>query len=479
MHAVLVDCIQLLPLLLFRAKFIVCSVYCLPLAVFFLFPLGCLFFPFLFEGGRGVYSEALQTGLVRYLFVTRIGLDFRCDSFWPGVPSSPPSDSSSSSKPSSSASTSPYSAPPSTPWPYGSSYKVVAMSACHNDQGVPYDFVIYERFEDPDLEKEDQEAPSRERQETNKWWLRSEEQQLHELCGGHEEPSKTKGNSEDGKQLVDPVATIKLRRHPELQYIDLIADIINRGSKAMDRTQVGTLMQFGRQMRFDLRKSFPLLTTKKVFWRGVVEELLWFIRGETNGNVLANKGVKIWEANGTREFLDNRGLTEREVGDLGPIYGFQWRHFGADYKDMHADYSGKGVDQLKNVIELLKTDPNSRRNIMCAWNAKDLPSMALPPCHALVQFQVCSGELSCMMFQRSADMGLGVPFNIASYALLTCIVAKASHGQGIQEGASREGAQPKPRGRDSQEEQLGHIQAIEGNPTDWNYTRNYHMQRFE
>eukprot|EP00920_Eleutheroschizon_duboscqi_P038014 GHVT01090930.1.p1 GENE.GHVT01090930.1~~GHVT01090930.1.p1 ORF type:complete len:413 (+),score=83.53 GHVT01090930.1:142-1239(+) len=188
-------------------------------------------------GGRGVYSEALQTGLVRYLFVTRIGLDFRCDSFWPGVPSSPPSDSSSSSKPSSSASTSPYSAPPSTPWPYGSSYKVVAMSACHNDQGVPYDFVIYERFEDPDLEKEDQEAPSRERQETNKWWLRSEEQQLHELCGGHEEPSKTKGNSEDGKQLVDPVATIKLRRHPELQYIDLIADIINRGSKAMDRTR--------------------------------------------------------------------------------------------------------------------------------------------------------------------------------------------------------------------------------------------------
>lgn len=168
---------------------------------------------------------------------------------------------------------------------------------------------------------------------------------------------------------------------------------------------------------------FPLLTTKRVFWRGVAEELLWFIKGSTNGKELSEKGVHIWDANGSRQFLDNLGFTGREEGDLGPVYGFQWRHFGAEYKDMHTDYTGQGVDQLQDVIDKIKNNPTDRRIIMSAWNPKDLPQMALPPCHAFVQFYVANGELSCQLYQRSADMGLGVPFNIASYALLTYMIA--------------------------------------------------------
>ncbi|KAJ1429616.1 thymidylate synthase-like protein [Ochromonadaceae sp. CCMP2298] len=180
-------------------------------------------------------------------------------------------------------------------------------------------------------------------------------------------------------------------------------------------------------MRFNLRDgNFPLLTTKKVFWRGVAEELLWFVRGSTNGNLLAEKGVRIWDGNGSREFLDSRGLGHREVGDLGPVYGFQWRHFGAQYTDMHADYTGQGVDQLLECVEKLKSSPEDRRIIMSAWNPSDLDKMALPPCHMFCQFYVAAGELSCQMYQRSADMGLGVPFNIASYSLLTAMVAQAA-----------------------------------------------------
>ncbi|KFO27108.1 Thymidylate synthase [Fukomys damarensis] len=175
--------------------------------------------------------------------------------------------------------------------------------------------------------------------------------------------------------------------------------------------------------------QFPLLTTKRVFWKGVLEELLWFIKGSTNAKELSSKGVKIWDANGSRDFLDSLGFSSRQEGDLGPVYGFQWRHFGADYKDMDSDYSGQGVDQLQKVIDTIKTNPDDRRIIMCAWNPKDLPLMALPPCHALCQFYVVNGELSCQLYQRSGDMGLGVPFNIASYALLTYMVA---HITGLQ-----------------------------------------------
>ncbi|XP_014669527.1 PREDICTED: thymidylate synthase-like [Priapulus caudatus] len=223
-----------------------------------------------------------------------------------------------------------------------------------------------------------------------------------------------------------------MKHSDEHQYLDMIRHIIEHGQKKCDRTGTGTLSMFGTQSRYNLRNDiFPLLTTKRVFFRGVAEELLWFIRGSTNGKELSEKGVHIWDANCSREFLDTRNLQHRVEGDLGPVYGFQWRHFGAEYKDMYADYSGQGVDQLAKVIHTIKTNPDDRRIIMSAWNPPDLPKMALPPCHAFVQFYVCNGELSCQLYQRSADIGLGVPFNIASYALLTYMVA---HVTGLRPG---------------------------------------------
>ena len=213
-------------------------------------------------------------------------------------------------------------------------------------------------------------------------------------------------------------------RHDELQYLYLVRNVLNHGTKKEDRTGTGTISLFGAQMRFSLWDGiFPLLTTKKVFWRGVVEELLWFIKGSTNAKDLQKKGVHIWDGNSSREFLDKSGFTEKEEGDLGPMYGFQWRHYGAAYLDMHSDYTGCGLDQLQQVIETIEKKPDDRRIIMCAWNPTDVPKMALPPCHCLCQFYVANGELSCQLYQRSADMGLGVPFNIASYALLTCMIA--------------------------------------------------------
>uniref|UniRef100_A0A0E0F5S9 Bifunctional dihydrofolate reductase-thymidylate synthase n=1 Tax=Oryza meridionalis TaxID=40149 RepID=A0A0E0F5S9_9ORYZ len=211
-------------------------------------------------------------------------------------------------------------------------------------------------------------------------------------------------------------------RHEEYHYLNLVEDIIRSGAQKNDRTGTGTLSKFGCQMRFNLRNSFPLLTTK-VFWRGVVEELLWFISGSTSAKVLQEKGIHIWDGNASREYLDSVGLAHREEGDLGPVYGFQWRHFGAEYTDMHADYTGKGFDQLMDVIDKIKNNPDDRRIILSAWNPSDIKKMALPPCHMFAQFYVESGELSCQMYQRSADMGLGVPFNIASYSLLTYMIA--------------------------------------------------------
>lgn len=212
--------------------------------------------------------------------------------------------------------------------------------------------------------------------------------------------------------------------HDEYQYLNAIRDIIETGDKRSDRTGTGTRSKFGLQFRFSLQDSFPLLTTKRIFWRAIVEELLWFIKGSTNAKILQDKGIKIWDGNSSREYLDSIGLCEREEGDLGPVYGFQWRHFGATYVDMHTDYTGQGIDQLAECIERIKHNPMDRRIIMSAWNPIALKDMALPPCHALCQFYVSSnGELSCQMYQRSGDMGLGVPFNIASYSLLTCMMA--------------------------------------------------------
>jgi dihydrofolate reductase/thymidylate synthase len=213
--------------------------------------------------------------------------------------------------------------------------------------------------------------------------------------------------------------------HEEYQYLDLVQELLTSGLPRGDRTGVGTLSKFGCSMRFSLQGNvLPLLTTKRVFWKGVVEELLWFISGSTDALALRERGVNIWDGNSTREFLDSRGLHHRQEGDLGPVYGFQWRHFGAAYTDFHADYTGQGVDQLQAVITALKERPTDRRIIMTAWNPMDLDKMALPPCHMFCQFYAQDGDLSCCMYQRSADVGLGVPFNVASYALLTRMVAQ-------------------------------------------------------
>jgi dihydrofolate reductase/thymidylate synthase len=210
----------------------------------------------------------------------------------------------------------------------------------------------------------------------------------------------------------------------EKQYLDLVKEAIYKGSKRVDRTLVGTRSLFGRSMRFDLRNDqFPLLTTKRVFWRAVAEELFWFLSGSTDASVLQQKGIKIWNGNASREYLDSVGLTKNKENDLGPVYGFQWRHFGAEYVDCHTDYTGKGVDQIQRLIQTIKTNPNDRRMVLSAWNVVDLGKMALPPCHMMCQFYVEEGELSCQMYQRSCDLGLGVPFNVASYALLTRLMA--------------------------------------------------------
>lgn len=245
--------------------------------------------------------------------------------------------------------------------------------------------------------------------------------------------------TETSNRLVEENSTqieflfYKKHENPEeMVYLSLIEDIICRGNKRMDRTGVGTLSQFGKTMRFDLSNGkLPLLTTKRVFWRGVAEELLWFISGSTNANELKEKKIHIWDGNTSRTYLDKMGFTERKQGDIGCGYGFQWRHSGAEYTTMDADYKNKGVDQISEVINLIKNNPTSRRIILCAWNPKDIKNMSLPPCHILVQFYVSDNKLSCQMYQRSADMGLGVPFNIASYSLLTHMVA---HCTGLDTG---------------------------------------------
>ena len=216
---------------------------------------------------------------------------------------------------------------------------------------------------------------------------------------------------------------VRERHAEEYQYLNLIRRVLRDGNIKSDRTNTGTRSLFGVHMRFDLSQHFPLLTTKRVFVKGVICELLWMIQGRTDNHLLQKEKVHIWDGNGTRHFLDQLGLTDRAEGDLGPIYGFQWRHFGATYVNSQTDYAGKGVDQLMNIITTIKKNPNDRRLIISAWNATDLHLMALPPCHVLCQFYVSDGRLSCQMYQRSCDIGLGVPFNIASYAFLTHIVA--------------------------------------------------------
>ena len=188
------------------------------------------------------------------------------------------------------------------------------------------------------------------------------------------------------------------------QYLDLLQHILDHGYEKSDRTGTGTLSCFGYQMRMDLQKGFPLITTKKLHLKSIIYELLWFIKGDTNIAYLKEHGVKIWD-----EWAN-------EHGDLGPVYGKQWRNW--------ATPDGKSIDQLNDVIQQIKSNPDSRRLLVSAWNVADLPSMALMPCHALFQFYVAGNKLSCQLYQRSADVFLGVPFNIASYALLTHMIAQ-------------------------------------------------------
>ena len=190
------------------------------------------------------------------------------------------------------------------------------------------------------------------------------------------------------------------------QYLDLLDHVLKNGTEKSDRTGTGTISVFGYQMRFDLSEGFPLMTTKKLHLKSIIHELLWFIAGDTNIKYLNDNGVKIWN-----EWAD-------ENGDLGPVYGYQWRSWPAD--------GGRKIDQLLNVIEAIKKSPDSRRHIVSAWNVGELDKMALSPCHVMFQFYVAAGRLSCQLYQRSADIFLGVPFNIASYALLTHLIARVT-----------------------------------------------------
>ena len=197
--------------------------------------------------------------------------------------------------------------------------------------------------------------------------------------------------------------------HPERQYLDLLADILANGVRREDRTGTGTLGVFGRQIRFDLAQGFPLLTTKKLHLKSIVLELLWFLHGDTNVRWLQERGVSIWDEWANAE------------GELGPVYGKQWRSWAAP--------DGRQIDQIAKVVAQIGANPSSRRHIVTAWNPAEVDDMALPPCHCLFQFFVADGKLSCQLYQRSADVFLGVPFNIASYALLTLMMAQVTGHQ--------------------------------------------------
>jgi thymidylate synthase len=220
-----------------------------------------------------------------------------------------------------------------------------------------------------------------------------------------ESPFRSDGDQMNAQAAIVP-ACEAAPDHPERQYLDLLADILANGARRGDRTGVGTLGVFGRQMRFDLSQGFPLLTTKKLHRKSIILELLWFLRGDTNVRWLQERGVSIWD-----EWAD-------ADGELGPVYGKQWRSWAAP--------DGRVIDQIANVVASLKANPESRRHIVSAWNPADVDDMSLPPCHCLFQFFVADGRLSCQLYQRSADVFLGVPFNIASYALLTLMMAKVT-----------------------------------------------------
>lgn len=229
----------------------------------------------------------------------------------------------------------------------------------------------------------------------------------------------------------------RIRFHQEDQYLTLIKNILYYGETNQTRNGV-TKSVFGANMNFSLKKGcVPLMTTKKLAWKTCLHELIWFLRGKTSNQWLQNRNVKIWNGNGNRDFLDQQGFTYRKEGDLGPIYGHQWRFFNAPYISCDTNYQNTGIDQINRIITILKGEhptenKKSRRLVVSAWNPCQLSDMVLPPCHVLFQFHVNNkDELSCALYQRSGDVGLGIPFNIASYSFLTHLIA---HHTGLKPG---------------------------------------------
>lgn len=220
---------------------------------------------------------------------------------------------------------------------------------------------------------------------------------------------------------------VPFENHKEQQYLDILRNILSSGDISESRNGK-TLSLFKQDMKFDLREGFPLLTTKKMFTRGIIEELLFFLRGDTNSKILENKNVNIWKCNTNREFLDSLGMTKRREGVMGPMYGYQWRHFNAQYDEDTIGPKEQGIDQLAYVIQLINTQPDSRRILMTSFNPVQLFEGVLPPCHSVVlQFYVHDDWLDMFAYSRSADMFLGVPFNIASYSLFLCVVSKITN----------------------------------------------------
>lgn len=236
-------------------------------------------------------------------------------------------------------------------------------------------------------------------------------------------------NVKDFKTAVDPPRMRDYTRynfipnvsHGEYKFLNLLEEVIRDGEIRPDRTGVGTHSLFGKMVEYDISENIPIFTTKKVSYDAIIKELLFFISGDSNTKHLEERGVTIWRGNTSREFLDKNGKTNLAEGDMGPGYSHQWRHWGAEYEGCDNDYSNKGVDQLERLVRGLREEPHSRRNILSSWNVSQLDEMALPPCHILAQFNVSTDRkyIDCILYQRSADLFLGVPFNVASYSILT------------------------------------------------------------
>lgn len=209
----------------------------------------------------------------------------------------------------------------------------------------------------------------------------------------------------------------------EEQYLDLAQRVMYYGQRTHDDNGIEVRSLFGERLEFDLSRCFPLMSFETVYWVAVIEEMLWMLKGSTDAKTLSARNVRIWDDYASREYLDNKGYESRPIGDLGPTYGFSWRHFGAKYIDCHTDYSGQGIDQIANIIETLKLNPASRKMVLSSWDPAAITQVAMGGCHTMCQFHVNGNRLDCQVYQRSGELYLGLPFNIAQYSLLTYMIA--------------------------------------------------------